>query len=225
MNRLLPLLLTTLLLALAPSAQAWQNSVTMTLAPPTEKLQAGTTVVLPGSIEYRDLAIAQASLGGIQVRYDVVDAPPWATVVVSPASDVIDTRGVQPGLTFLKERTFSVVVTAQPKYAVEETGVIEVAVLAVPDYPGGMPRTASASIPIHYVPSEHADDCPEHAAIKEYKVQVDYTGPTQEAQQAPEPVRVQSSSTTLGTTSLAVVGGMAVAGGAAGYAMHRRRLR
>lgn len=137
--------------SLAPTAQAQVNtSLTITLTPPTESvkpLQGALNFGGTATLTYSNEGIA--NLVGIPVTYTVSNAPSWAQVVVSPATDVFPvapSTGASPSTTVSKP--FTVSVTASDQAPAFQPGTIEITATASPTQQGGKPATAKVNVPV-----------------------------------------------------------------------------
>ena len=146
----LGLLLGGIVASLAPTAQAQTNtSLTITLTPPTDSVKP-----LQGALNFGGTATLTfsnegvANLVGIPVTYTVSNAPSWAQVVVSPASDVfpVGQPGASPSTTVSKP--FTVSVTASDQAPAFQPGTIEITATATPTQQGGKAATAKVNVPV-----------------------------------------------------------------------------
>lgn len=122
-------ILGTALIALAPTAQA-QGSTTLTivLSSPGQQVKP-----LQGSISFQGTATfvaestAQSSFTGVQITYSVKSAPAWASVTISPQTDVFTFGSTPtPGATVTGTKTFSVTVSASDQAPAFSPGPIEI---------------------------------------------------------------------------------------------------
>ena len=204
---LLALLLACLLL---PSASAQQSGqVSVRLHPPGETLEPGASMTLPGEAQLVADLTAHASLSGIPVTYTVTKQPAWATVVVSPASDMFQAAHA-PGIQYRDERPFTITVTVAHDAAFDATDLIEV-VATTHGSAGGASFSGKAQVPIVL---HGADDACHHE-----------TAAGEDAKSASD-VTVQSAGGSPASLPLAApaaaVGGLAAVGAGAGLVLRRR---
>ena len=141
-------------------AQAQQSSsIVLALNPPAEALTKDTMLTFSGTVVYTADYTAMLALSGIPVSYSVVNAPAWASVVVSPASDVFPMPS-HPGMgaSYSVARTITVTVTLAHAMAEDATGAIEIAA-TTRAAPLGHAATGVGAVPILYDAPE--EDCHE----------------------------------------------------------------
>ena len=148
----LGLMVTGALVSLAPTAAAQTStSLTLTITPPTESVKP-----LQGALNFGGVATLTysnegiANLVGIPVTYTVSNAPAWAQVVVSPASDVFPVSpsagSTSPSTTV--PRQFTVSVTASDPAPAFQPGTIEITAVATPSQAQGKSATAKVNVPV-----------------------------------------------------------------------------
>lgn len=140
----------TAFLALTPTAEAQgsQSSLVITMNAPTESVKplqaplafSGTTTFTgdPGQMQ---------NFIGVPISYTVTKQPAWATVVVSPASDVVQLS--QPGATGTVSgtRPFQVIVTASDQAPAFQADQIEITVTQG-RVTAGTPAVSKNAVPI-----------------------------------------------------------------------------
>lgn len=148
----LAMMVASVALTFVPTAAA-QNSlaVTMVLPPPTESVKplqspinfVGTTTI-SGSQD-----LAGTNVIGFTLAYTVAKQPSWASVTVSPTSDIIT---IAPGATpsFSQSKSFTVTVTATQDAPAFQPDTIDISVTVTPSQGTGGPgaKTAKASAPV-----------------------------------------------------------------------------
>jgi hypothetical protein len=215
-----------------PLAQAQLNSaMTLALVPPNMPLYAGGRLVLEGTMTYTADNTALLNTNGIPLTYAVTNAPAWATVTVSPQTDVIP---VYPGLaspSFTVSRVFTIIVDGASHGADGEVAAIEITATANPTAPASKSATARATTPVRYElgPDEA---CEEHGIehVAYAYITPDAPAPATEAEapdasDAPEDgttTTVQSGSTTPIALPAAAVLGFGAVGAVVGLLLRRR---
>lgn len=110
----------------APSASAvGQSSATLMVHPDAAPVEPGEQVVLKGVLTLVADATAAAELSGMRVHYEIKHSPEWATVVLTPADDVIHFSSV-PGPVQTAYTTFRVTVIPDAHMTQSEVGLVEV---------------------------------------------------------------------------------------------------
>lgn len=107
------------MMACAPAATAQSRShLTMIIEIPQAPItKAAAPLALQGETHFTGDLLQYQHTNGIPIAYTVTKLPPWASVVVSPATDVIPSPGTPSGPSFSAARTFTVVVTLDPAFA------------------------------------------------------------------------------------------------------------
>jgi hypothetical protein len=147
----LGMIVTSALVALVPSASAQQNTaVSLTVTPPTDSvkpLQGALT--FGGTVTVTWDNSGQANLVGIPLTYQVTKQPPWASVTIIPATDVIPVGSTpSPGATSSASKSFTVEVTASDQAPAFQPDTIQITATASPTAPQGHTGSASATVPI-----------------------------------------------------------------------------
>jgi hypothetical protein len=196
----------------APVASA-QSSGAITFSPLTfvDPIAPGHVADHTSQVTLTTDATGYASSPGIPVEYHVSQAPPWAVVVVSPATDVF---------TYVSTRPLQVqVLVGDVNFTGDRMEKIEITAVAVGKFGSLMGKTAFP-VAIHAeprcVPAPAPAAALRHAAVAAKEV----------AHPAPSPsgtLTVQTHAATPATTGLAIVGGFGLAGAGAGLVLARRR--
>ncbi|HWH08936.1 MAG TPA: hypothetical protein VNX21_07030 [Candidatus Thermoplasmatota archaeon] len=225
MTRPLALLLLAAVLA-APLARA-QASTSLVLAavPPEAPLAAGDRLTFGGMATFTADALVYGNTQGVPVTYTVTNAPEWATVVVSPQTDVFPVMvGAAPSYT--ASRAFTILVDGAPTGPDGALGLIEIAATATPTMMAGKPATAKVAVPIRFDAGD--EPCPGHPEVQTALaiLRPDAPAPA-EAQEPPAQddgtTTVQSSRATPVALPAAAVLGFGAAGAGVGLLLRRRR--
>jgi hypothetical protein len=126
------LLMGTFLLAFAPTAEAQgrATSVTVKLEPATQNVKPlQGQISIKGTVTFTADPTVYNSLIGVPIQYSVKTAPSWASVTISPTSDVIV---IQPGATQQVEatKTFDVIISANEQAPAFQAAPIEITAAA-----------------------------------------------------------------------------------------------
>lgn len=219
------LLLAALALGLVatPLAAAQQTSSTlvMVLDSPGGPVEAEKALVFQGTATYVAEAAAQTSLTGIQVTYTVANAPEWASVTVSPQSDVFTFS--QPALspTVTATKAFTVTVIGTPDGVDGATGAIEIQGVTAGTL---LVRAAwsNAAVPVLYEAGD--EECAE-AGAEVAPLLPPQEGAADEAPQEDDGLTVQSGGPAVpAALPIAGVAGFAALGAGVGLFLRKRRV-
>lgn len=207
-----------LALAAAPSAAAQGSaSLTLVLGAPDQPVAAGSTTTLTGTATYVAEWTAQLAMDGIEVQYVVANAPEWATVVVSPSSDIF-TFGYAPapGMTVAATRTFTVTILGAPGAHDGAVGLVEIQAVTEGTL---LVRTAAAtgSVAVQY---DAGGECHDLAPLVAASVSPASEEPAEDTgltTQSAAPAKFPAA------LPLAAVAGCAVVGAGAGLLLRKRR--
>lgn len=146
-------------------AQVFQSMVTITMNAPEGPLTNATSVLtFSGATMYTGDVGTYARMSGIPITYTVTKAPAWATVVVSPASDVIPAPAAPSGLTYTAARSFQVTVVVDPMFVGQAIDQVEVTVTTGASTLG-MPATSKTSVPVMADVGEEPCEVADHQAL------------------------------------------------------------
>lgn len=211
----------------SPAAAQQQGSLTMYLEAPEMALSDEvTTLTFQGIATLTTDATAYASPTGIPVQYTITKQPAWATVTVSPSTDVFQT-GHPVGLTLTTSKAFTITVTLHHDPGEDLSDVLEVTATTSAGTPFGAAFTGKGATPVAYdAPDE---PCPEHDAASH----VDWAAVAVEAADAynahqsaqdgsDEEVSVQTGGSSTLPMPWIVVGGFALIGAGVGLVLRRR---
>lgn len=212
-------LATLLLLAtLAPAATA-QQAGTLALAfdaPEAALAKDAPPLAIPGVATLTVDVTAVTSTHGVPVHYVVTKQPAWASVIVSPASDVFPLP-MTPGLSMSVSRQVMVLVSAAPGPGVDTTDVIEIQAVTTPGILGRSIETRGAT-PIRF---DAPDEKPCHD-IDLAALAAEAEGYHAAMHAQPDEVSVQSTTATPVRTPALVAGALALVGAAVGLVLRRR---
>ena len=216
----------------APLAQA-QSSSTLVLAMPAaeDPLPAGGRLVLGGTATFTADLLVYGNTQGVPVTYTVSNAPAWASVVVSPQTDVFPVMVGAASPSYTVSRAFTVLVDGAPTGPDNEIGTIEITATATPTMQGSRAATARLNTPVRFDAGEEA--CEDHAAVEQVAyayVTPGATAPTADAEadadataQDDTTTTVQSTSTTPIALPAAAILGFGAVGAGVGLLLRRRR--
>lgn len=151
---ILAILLATTLVAYATPAQAQgaQINPTITVIPTSDKVKPlQGSITMSGTATYTADASSNANIVGIPVEYKATKFPPWASVTISPANDVI---ALAPGAAgagsaqVTGSRTFTVSVLASDQAPAFQPADIEITATFRPQQPGATPVSKATTVPI-----------------------------------------------------------------------------
>lgn len=217
----------TLLPAAAQAQQA--GALIVTLQPPEAALTEDGPLTFLGTVTLTVDYTAYTSISGIPVQYTVTKQPAWATVVVSPSSDVFS-LGPYPGpsasMTMTKQITI-IVNAASDDLDQDLTDLIEITATTTPGLLGKA-FTGKGSTPITYDAPE--EPCAEHAGMTHEQMAAlaveaaDTYNAYQREQQAgsSEDVTVQNAAASTIPMPWVAVGGFALVGAGIGLVLRRR---
>lgn len=202
----------------APHAQAqFSTSMALLVAPAEEALVEGGRLVLSGTMVFTADQLAMLNTNGIPLKYSVVGAPAWATVTVSPSSDLIPVNAAPgPYVSWTATRVFSIVVDGDLDGIDGDVGLIEIAAVATPTAPQGRPTSAQTTIPVRFDAVDEPCDLPHETVAAPAATPIE--------DEASKPVVIQSSAATPLAMPLAAVAGFGAVGAGVGLLV-RRRLR
>lgn len=205
-------------------AQVLGSVLTLSVAPGDEPIVEGGRLILYGTLTFTGDVTAVGNVNGIPVTYVVADAPAWATVVVSPSSDVLPVPFPSgPGLSYTVTRMFTIIVDAGHGGVDGDVGAIEVVASANPSMPASSKPSAKALTPIRYEAAQ--DDCPEPAVVAAPAPAPEHETATAAPARAETggTTTVQSSAATPLALPIAAVAGFGAVGAGAGLLLRRRR--
>lgn len=226
------LLLATALLCLlvvvpAPAQAQQSGSVTVMLSAPTEALQQGSApAVIPGVVTFTADITAALSPSGIPVTYTITKQPAWATVIVSPSTDMFPAPSAPTGLSYAASRSILITVSVAHAPTADTTDVIELtattgaAIL-------GKSFVGIGAAPIAFdAPDE---PCPEHAVTQEqlavWAAEATEAYNEYQASNADEPadeLTVQNASASPISLPVMAIAGFALVGAGVGLLLKRR---
>ena len=212
-----PLLLSLVVaLVAAPGLADAQKSASATLkVQPFERvLHASDSLGAAAVLQYSADPTVYLSLEGVPVTYSVTKQPAWATVVLSPQSDIIPVQ-VQPQTTFNAMRSLQVLVDIPGDATGDLVDLIEVTA-TIRGGALGIPLVVKASVPLHLVAGPHA--CPDAAPAPARD-----DAPATVSPQPSAPVKVQSASMSVPTISGVALAGFALVGAGVGLVLRRRK--
>ena len=232
MRTLLATLAALALLAFLPApASAQQSGVLTVVLEPTPHVFSPdlTQIVLSGMATLTVDATAYANPMGIPVQYSVTDVPPWASVLVSPASDVF-TLPMTPGPTasVTMTRVFTVTITAPEDLTEDSVDLVEIAAQTEAQLLS-TGFTGYGSTAVTYDAPE-LEPCPDHlAASGDWDALAVEAAEAYNAHQAAqardgdgEEVSVQTGGASTLPLPWVVVGGFALIGAGVGLVLRRR---
>lgn len=213
----------------SPAAAQQQGSITVQLEAPEAPLTGEVeSLTFRGIVTLTTDATAYASLTGIPVQYTVTMQPEWATIIVSPASDVfsLPAPGIGAAITMSKAVTITVTLHHDPGEDVND--LVEISAVTSPGGPLGTSFAGKGTTPIAY-DAPDAEPCPEHAALSNVdwaSVAVEAADAYNEQQAAKQGSGDEVSVQTGGSSTLPmpwiVVGGFALIGAGVGLVLRRR---
>lgn len=235
MRTLVLALLALSLLTLVPApAQAQQTgSLVLVLNAPERALHGDDFVTVTGIATLTVDYTAVLAVSGIPVTYTVTKAPAWATVIVTPGSDVFPgPYAPMPGLAYSVTRAFSMTISVADGPGQNVVDTIEITAVTEAA-PLGRSFTGKASVPVSFYAEEEAcevhdgellalarEAANEYAAAKEDSVDVTAEAPRKDASE-PELHAQSGSATTLSIPWIAVAG-FALVGAGVGLVLRRR---
>jgi hypothetical protein len=136
-----------LVVGLVPTASAQgpaAYTVVVTLTTPQEKVKPlQDQISFTGTVEVSNDASTFTNIAGLPVSYKVTKNPPWASVTVSPGSDVIILDAPSSG-TVKGKRTFTVTVTASDLAPAFQADTIEITATVNAPAPAGAKNAAQS---------------------------------------------------------------------------------
>lgn len=219
------------ILLLIPGAQAQQSAaLVVALGVPEEALGEGAeTITFVGRVTLTVDYTAILSPTGIPVTYTVTKQPEWASVIVSPSSDVFPApTAPSGGMAYQAERAITITVTLAHEVTEDMRDEVEITASTTPAMLGKS-ATGKGSTLVAVVAPEEA--CPEHAGLTPAQMAlaadaVDAYNEYQAAKEddASDEVTTQSAGASPVPLAGVALGGFALAGAIVGLVL-RRRLR
>lgn len=138
-----------------PAAAQQSGNVTVTLNSPERALVAHDSVTTNGIVTLTVDYTAILGLTGIPVTYTITQAPAWATVVVSPSSDVFPApMAPMPGLAYTVMRPITISISVADGPGADEIGVVELTAVTSAA-PLGRSFAGKGVIPVSF---DHVDE-------------------------------------------------------------------
>lgn len=213
----------------APASAQQQGAVTVQLnVPETPLADDLTRITFAGIVTFTTDVTASASTTGIPVSYTVTKQPEWASVIISPATDVFS-FGMPTGLSMTATKTVTIVVSLAKDPGEDLNGVIEITAETSPG-PFGASFTGKGSTPIAYDAPEE-EPCAEghlvtNADWEAMAVEAADAYNEYQASKAEEDGGDEVSVQTGGASTLPmpwlIVGGFALIGAGVGLVLRRR---
>jgi hypothetical protein len=136
--------------ALVPTASAQQQgSMTVTVTATSDPIKPlRPPVSMPGQVSLTVDNTAYSGVIGVPVKYTVSKQPAWATVIVSPATDIIPPpSSPSPGTAYTATRSFTVFITTTDQAPAFTPDTVEITVDTTSS-PGGKALQGKTSFPI-----------------------------------------------------------------------------
>lgn len=212
-------------LAALPHASAQQTgAVTVHLQAPTEAVREDGSISFSGTVTFVSDYTAVTSLMGVPVQYMVTAAPEWASVVVSPASDVFPLPAAGASPSYVATRTFTITVAAGQELPSDVTSLVQITATTTPGLLGKSFSGRGETL-VHYDAPEH-EDCPEGYTTEEVAAMAaeaaDAYNAYQRDQSSSDDVTVQNAAASRLSVPWAAVAGFALVGAAVGLVLRRR---
>lgn len=229
------LILATLVLGLvlvpAPAQAQQSGALVVMLQPPTELLSEDLeTMTLSGVVVFTADLTVLANVVGTPVSYTVTKQPAWASVIISPATDVFPTNAfVGASTSVTASRPIRVTVSLSDHPTADVTDAIEITAETSVGTPGRS-FSGTGAAPIGYdAPDE---PCDQHVGMTQAQMEqaaaaiADYRAQQSSPQTAPQEVTTQSAGekAPVPVFGLAVVA-CALVGAAVGLALRRKWAR
>lgn len=219
-----PLLLVALAgLALAAPLVSAQQSASLTIYAETpSEIISGTPTTVAGTAIFTADYTAILGVSGIPVAYSISAMPEWATVVISPSSDVFpmpSTPGF--GLSYTAARQFQVTIMTSHDLPAWQTGLIEITA-TTEAATLGRSAVAKTTIPVTAGPS-HCPEAPLEAATEGAAPPL--AAPEESPTAAPSEggeVTVQQAATSPVSTPWLVVAAFGLVGASVGIVLRQR---
>jgi len=220
---------------MAPAQAQQSAAITMALNPSDEPLRDDNVLVLTGVVTYTADWTGALTFTGTPVTYTITAAPEWASVVVSPASDMFPApSSPQPGLAYTVSRQITITISLAEELARDATGVIELSAVTTAGI-AGKSVSGKGAVPIRYdAPEKPCDEAHAQELLALAKRAADAYAAEQGAgigASAPaasprdDDVVVQSGSATPLPLPWGAVAAFGLAGAGVGLLMRRRLLR
>lgn len=134
---------------LAPTASAQQQGgLTITVTPPSDPIKPlRAPTIVSGSVSMVADGTVFTGVTGVQVTYSVSKAPSWATVIISPATDIFAPGQPQPGTQVTVTKPISISITTTDLAPAFAPDSIEISATSTPT-PGGKAVNGKQSFPI-----------------------------------------------------------------------------
>ncbi|HET6405042.1 MAG TPA: hypothetical protein VFH78_10380 [Candidatus Thermoplasmatota archaeon] len=229
MRTLVLLLAAAALVASLPGAHAQQSgALILTLEAPAEPVREGGMVTFLGTVTLTVDYTAMLSLSGIPVSYSVANAPAWASVVISPASDVFPMPShPHPGTSYSVTRQIAVTVSAADVPERDTVAAVEIAAVTSPGF-AGRSFTGNGATPVAFDVADEACDAahaeelaaPARQAAQAYAKHQTSGNGAQDA--SAEELTTQSAGARPLPLPYAVVAGFAILGAGIGLVLRRR---
>lgn len=230
MRTLVPILAALALLTFlpAPAAAQQQGSLVLQIAPP-ETIYPDTTITTVATATLTVDVTGMLSPSGIPVTYMVETVPAWATVTLSPASDVFTAPMMVPnGASYTVTRTFTITISVA-HYPGDMIDLLRIAAITSPGFMGQSIYGAGEATLFYDGPN--ADEECDHgltdaqvAALKAEAIDAynEYNA-AKDAESSDEVTVQNASASPVPLTSLAIAG-FALVGAGVGLVL-RKRLR
>lgn len=234
MRTLLVALAALALLTIIPSPVAAQQSAAMTVAldAPEPLSDATRMVTFSGAVTLVADLTGYTGIMGIPVTYTVTKNPAWATVLISPATDVFPAPSSPPaGLSYTVTKTITITIGLADDPTEDMFDQVEITATTTPTV-NGKSAVGIGATPVAYdAPDE---PCPDHLddprlaalaveaadAYNEWQAAKE----DEDASASSDDVHVQSAGASTLPLPWVAVAGFALVGAAVGLAI-RRRLR
>lgn len=234
MRTLLVALAALALLTLVPSPAAAQQSAAMTVAlnAPETLSDATRMVTFSGTITFTADLTGYTGINGIPVTYTVTKNPTWATVLISPATDVFPVPAGPPvGLSYTVTKTITVTIGLADDPTEDVFDQVEITATTTPTV-NGKAAVGKGAAPVSYDAPDQP--CPDHLgdprlaalaveaadAYNEWQAAKE----DEDASASSDDVHVQSAGASTLPLPWVAVAGFALVGAAVGLVV-RRRLR
>lgn len=155
------------ILAFLPAGAHAQMSsaVVIRIEPAEGPIVDDSAIVLHAVVTYVADDLAALNVNGVPVEYTVTQAPAWATVTLTPPSDVFPPPAVAPaGASYVVTRTLTITVSATSDLDEDVTDFIEMSATTHPSAPLATSATGKGQVQVQYLGAED-EPCPEHAGM------------------------------------------------------------
>ncbi|MFA5862562.1 MAG: hypothetical protein WDA16_12795 [Candidatus Thermoplasmatota archaeon] len=219
MHRVLIATLLAGLALLAPLASAQQNSaLTLMLRPLDHALDGDTTTATGAVVTYVADATVLLNTAGVPVTYQVSKQPAWASVIVSPSSDIF-MPNPQPSVSYAMTKAFTLSISVAKDAPHDALDSIEITAIVMPGMVAAKGAMAKAMIAVHVVNTQVPCEATPAAGATAL------APPTTTSESTPtdaQTVHVQSTAPTSVPTSAMAIGGFAAVGAGAGFLLRRK---